>query len=214
MEHTIRAPLRRHGAEGCSSTVGDQVDSGAVLVVVEPRGRRPNDRRRSDTTGWDRVAWITIDRPEARNALNRAVRDGLCVASPQVQRRRRGGAGPHRHRRHRVLRWRRPQGDVRRRLEVPPPDFVPVFGRTLDGRQADDRGGERRRLRRRASCSPRCATCASPRTTRASRSPRCKVGRGAPWAAPLPWLIPPRVAMELLVTAEPLPPRAPTRSGS
>jgi len=28
--------------------------------------------------------------------------------------------------------------------------------------------------------------------------------RGAPWAAPLPWLIPPRVAMELLVTADPI----------
>jgi enoyl-CoA hydratase/carnithine racemase len=31
-----------------------------------------------------------------------------------------------------------------------------------------------------------------------------RVGRGAPWAAPLPWLIPPRVAMELLLTGEPL----------
>ena len=29
-----------------------------------------------------------------------------------------------------------------------------------------------------------------------------KIGRGAPWAAPLPWLIPPRIAMELLVTGE------------
>src|SRR5690606_12116339 len=29
-------------------------------------------------------------------------------------------------------------------------------------------------------------------------------GRGAPWAAPLPWLIPPRVALELLLTAEPI----------
>jgi enoyl-CoA hydratase/carnithine racemase len=29
-------------------------------------------------------------------------------------------------------------------------------------------------------------------------------GRGAPWAAPLPWLIPPRVAMELLLTARPM----------
>ena len=28
--------------------------------------------------------------------------------------------------------------------------------------------------------------------------------RGAPWAAPLPWLIPPRVALELMVTAEPI----------
>ncbi len=31
-----------------------------------------------------------------------------------------------------------------------------------------------------------------------------KVGRGSPWAAPLPWLIPPRVALELMVTAEPI----------
>jgi enoyl-CoA hydratase/carnithine racemase len=31
-----------------------------------------------------------------------------------------------------------------------------------------------------------------------------KWSRGAPWAAPLPWLIPPRVALELIATAEPL----------
>lgn len=31
-----------------------------------------------------------------------------------------------------------------------------------------------------------------------------RVGRGSPWAAPLAWLIPPRVAMELLMTAEPI----------
>ena len=31
-----------------------------------------------------------------------------------------------------------------------------------------------------------------------------KVGRGSPWAAPLPGLIPPRVAMQMLLTAEPI----------
>src|SRR4051794_23926887 len=31
-----------------------------------------------------------------------------------------------------------------------------------------------------------------------------RVGRGSPWAAPLPWLIPPRVALEIMVTAEPI----------
>jgi len=31
-----------------------------------------------------------------------------------------------------------------------------------------------------------------------------KVGRGAPWAAPLPWLIPPRIAMQLLLTGDPI----------
>jgi enoyl-CoA hydratase/carnithine racemase len=29
-------------------------------------------------------------------------------------------------------------------------------------------------------------------------------GRGMPWAAPLPWLIPPRVALELVLTGEPI----------
>jgi enoyl-CoA hydratase/carnithine racemase len=31
-----------------------------------------------------------------------------------------------------------------------------------------------------------------------------KVGRGAPWAALLPWLIPPRVAMQILLTGDPI----------
>jgi enoyl-CoA hydratase/carnithine racemase len=29
-------------------------------------------------------------------------------------------------------------------------------------------------------------------------------GRGAPWAASLPWLVPPRIALELLLTGEPI----------
>jgi len=31
-----------------------------------------------------------------------------------------------------------------------------------------------------------------------------KVGRGAPWAAPLPWLIPPRIALQILLTGDPI----------
>src|SRR4029077_12621642 len=31
-----------------------------------------------------------------------------------------------------------------------------------------------------------------------------KVGRGAPWAAPLSWLIPPRIALQILLTGDPL----------
>ena len=31
-----------------------------------------------------------------------------------------------------------------------------------------------------------------------------KVGRGAPWAVPLPLLVPPRVAMEILLTGDPV----------
>ena len=31
-----------------------------------------------------------------------------------------------------------------------------------------------------------------------------KVGRGAPWAAPLAWLIPPRIALQILMTGDPI----------
>ena len=31
-----------------------------------------------------------------------------------------------------------------------------------------------------------------------------RVGRGSPWAVPLPWLVPPRIAMQILLTGEPL----------
>ena len=31
-----------------------------------------------------------------------------------------------------------------------------------------------------------------------------KVGRGSPWAAPLSWLVPPRIALQILLTGDPL----------
>ena len=31
------------------------------------------------------VAWLTINRPEARNSLNKAVRDGLSRESPRQE---------------------------------------------------------------------------------------------------------------------------------
>jgi enoyl-CoA hydratase/carnithine racemase len=31
-----------------------------------------------------------------------------------------------------------------------------------------------------------------------------KVGRGSPWAAPLSWLVPPRIAMQILLTGDPI----------
>lgn len=31
-----------------------------------------------------------------------------------------------------------------------------------------------------------------------------KVGRGAPWAAPLSWLVPPRIALQMMLTGEPI----------
>ena len=114
----------------------------------------------------------------------------------------------------RLLRRRRPQGDGRgparrpaARLDPPPP-----------ARLADREAGHRRRPGRAlaggfllAQMADLCvaATDATFAITEA------RWGRGAPWAAPLAWMIPPRVALELLVTAAPDHARsAPTSSAS
>jgi enoyl-CoA hydratase/carnithine racemase len=78
------------------------------------------------------VAWLTIDRPEARNALNRAVRDGLFAG---IRRFNDDDA--------RVLvltgagdRAFCAGGDLKEMadtaLTVPPVDFVPQFGRNIE----------------------------------------------------------------------------------
>jgi enoyl-CoA hydratase/carnithine racemase len=77
------------------------------------------------------VAWVTIDRPEARNALNEAVRTGLFDA---VARFNADDAAVL------VLTGSGDQafcagGDLKEMadlgLEVPPPDFLPIFGRNV-----------------------------------------------------------------------------------
>ena len=63
----------------------------------------------------DGVAWLTINRPEARNALSKAVRDGLWDGVRRFNADEQGqGAGAHRRRGQGILRRRRPQGDGRR----------------------------------------------------------------------------------------------------
>src|SRR4051812_8622657 len=79
------------------------------------------------------VAWLTINRPEARNALSRAVRDGLHEGVHRFNADDRAkvlvltGAGDKAF---------CAGGDLKEMadtvLTVPPPDFVPQFGRTIE----------------------------------------------------------------------------------
>ena len=152
----------------------------------------------------DRVAWLTIDRPEARNALSKAVRDGLWEGF----RRFAGdedaavlvltGAGEKAF---------CAGGDLKEMsataLRVPPPDFLPYLQRTVKTDKpviaavngVASAGGF---LLAQMVDLVVAADHAKFGITEA------RVGRGSPWAAPLPWLIPPRVAMEIMVTAEPI----------
>lgn len=148
----------------------------------------------------DSIATITINRPDARNALNSAVRDGIRASLELFTR--------DDHAKVLII---TAAGNVafsagadlkemsEQKLTIPPNDFIsdlathkPVIaavnGAALGGgfflvQQAD-------------------LVIAVEHATFGITEAR--YGRGAPWAAPLPLLIPPRIAMELLLTGQPI----------
>ena len=150
------------------------------------------------------VAWLTINRPEARNALSAAVREGLSggvkrfSADDSARVLVLTGAGDKAFCAGGDLKEMAATG-----LKVPPREFLPQFGRTV----AVDKpiiaavngvayaGG--------FLLAQSCDLCLAAEHATFAIS-EAKVGRGAPWAAPLPWLIPPRVAMQLLLTGDPI----------
>jgi enoyl-CoA hydratase/carnithine racemase len=150
------------------------------------------------------VAWLTIDRPEARNALDHAVRDGLRSGVDRFNTDDEArvlvltGAGDTAF---------CAGGDLKEmaeaKLAVPPPDFVPQFGRTIEVPKptiAAVNGVAYAGGFLLAQC---CDLCIAAEHARFAIT-EVKVGRGAPWAAPLPWLIPPRVALQMLLTGDPM----------
>jgi enoyl-CoA hydratase/carnithine racemase len=152
----------------------------------------------------DGVAWLTIDRPEARNALNQGVRDGLWDGVRRFNGDATAGVL--------VLTGAGDQafcagGDLKEMaevaLEVPPPDFVPIFGRNIEVPKPTIAAVNGVAFAGGFLLAQSCDLCVAADHARFGIT-EAKVGRGAPWAAPLPWLIPPRVAMELLLTAAPI----------
>jgi enoyl-CoA hydratase/carnithine racemase len=88
-------------------------------------------------------------------------------------------------------------------LEVPPPDFLPQFGRniavdkpTIAAVNGIAYGGG-------FLLAQNCDLVVAAAHPRFAIS-EAKVGRGAPWAVPLPLLVPPRIAMQLLLTGDPI----------
>lgn len=152
----------------------------------------------------DGIAWITMNRPAARNALNKAVREGLEDAFARAE----GddsaavvvltGAGDKAF---------CSGGDLKEMAEnslgVPPPDYVPQPNRTIEMTKpliaaVNGHAFAGGFLLMQSADLVVVADHARLGITEAV------VGRGAPWAVPLPWLIPPRVAMQMLLTGEPI----------
>lgn len=146
------------------------------------------------------IATITINRPDARNALNTAVRNGIRQAlesfNSDVQAKvliitAKGAvafsAG----------------ADLKemseQQLLVPPDDFIsdlkshkPVIA-AVNGVAL---GG--------GFYLAQCADLVVAASHATFGITEARYGRGAPWAAPLPLMIPPRIALELLLTAQPI----------
>jgi enoyl-CoA hydratase/carnithine racemase len=152
----------------------------------------------------DQVAWMTIDRPEARNALSKAVRDGLWEGFRRFADDEDAavlvltGAGEKAF---------CAGGDLKEMsstsLRVPPPDFLPYLQRTVKSDKPVIAAVNGVAFAGGFLLAQMCDLVIAADHARFAIT-EARVGRGSPWAAPLPWLIPPRVAMEIMVTAEPI----------
>ena len=161
-----------------------------------------SDPVRYEVTGG--AAWLTINRPEARNALNQAVRDGLydCVrrfnADDSAKVLILTGAGD---------RAFCAGGDLKEMAEValrvPPPDFLPQFGRNIEVAKPTIAAVNGVAYAGGFLLAQQCDLCLAAESARFAVT-EVKVGRGSPWAVPLPRLIPPRAAMEILLTGDPV----------
>jgi enoyl-CoA hydratase/carnithine racemase len=147
------------------------------------------------------VAWLTINRPEARNALSAAVRAGLAAGLRSFAEDGSArvlvitGAGDQAFCAGADLKEMAATG-----LKVPPPEYLPQVGAVAKPVIAAVNGVA---YAGGFLLAQSCDLCIAADSARFAIS-EVKVGRGAPWAAPLPWLIPPRIAMQLLLTGDPI----------
>ena len=152
----------------------------------------------------DGIARLTINRPEARNALNQAVRDGLFagirefIADDASQVLILTGTGDKAFCAGADLKEMAESG-----LKVPPVDWLPYLGRNLHTDKPVIAAVNGVAYAGGFFLAQQCDLVVAADSARFAIT-EARWSRGAPWAAPLPWLIPPRVAMELLVTADPI----------
>ncbi len=152
----------------------------------------------------DRVAWLTINRPEARNALNKAVRDGLKTGIEKFNADDSAavliitGAGDKSF---------CAGGDLKEMtdtaLKVPPKDFVVHLNRTIQVEKPVIAAVNGYAFAGGFLLAQQVDLCIASDNAKFGVT-EVKVGRGAPWASPLPWIIGPRLALEILLTGAPI----------
>ena len=151
----------------------------------------------------DGVVWLVIDRPEARNAINRAVAQGLWEgfrrfeADPGAAVLVLTGAGEA------FCAGADLKEMAALGLTVPPRDMTPNLGRNLQVTKPVVAAVNGPAFGGGFLLAQMCDLCVAGASARFAVT-EARWGRGAPWAAPLPWLVPPRIALELLLTGEPI----------
>ncbi len=152
----------------------------------------------------DGIAIITLNRPEARNALGRDIRQGLFEAwdrferSPQLRVAILTGAGEKAF---------CAGGDLKEMTEtgmkVPPRDMFPVPGDTIELTKPTIAAVNGVAFAGGWMIAQACDLCVASSTARFAVT-EVKVGRSSPWAAPLIHMIPQRIMMEILLTGKPI----------
>lgn len=152
----------------------------------------------------DGIGWLTIDRPNAANSLNEAARRELWTCFETFRDDADAGvlvitgtgakafcAG----------------GDLKEMassvLRVPPADFLPQLNRNFSLDKPVIAAVNGVALGGGFLLAQMADLCVAADHATFAIS-EAKWGRGAPWAAPLPWMIPPRIALEILLTGEPI----------
>jgi enoyl-CoA hydratase len=152
----------------------------------------------------DGIAIITLNRPEARNALGKDIRAGLFAAwdrferDPALRVAILTGAGDKAF---------CAGGDLKEmtelRLAVPPRDMFPVPGDNIELTKPTIAAVNGVAFAGGWMIAQACDLCVA--STRAQFAiTEVRVGRSSPWAAPLIHMIPQRIMMEIVLTGRPI----------
>jgi enoyl-CoA hydratase len=152
----------------------------------------------------DGIAIITLNRPEARNALSKEIREGLFDAwdrferDPALRVAILTGAGEKAF---------CAGGDLKemteRQLTVPPRDMFPVPGDSIEISKPTIAAINGVAFAGGWMIAQGCDLCVASTSARFAIT-EVKVGRSSPWAAPLIHMIPQRIMMEIVLTGKPI----------
>lgn len=152
----------------------------------------------------DGVAIITLNRPEARNALGKDIRQGLFAAWERFERDPKlrvailTGSGEKAF---------CAGGDLKEmtetHLEVPPRDMFPVPGDNIELTKPTIAAVNGVAFAGGWMIAQACDLCVASTSAKFAIT-EVKVGRSSPWAAPLIHMIPQRIMMEIVLTGKPI----------